>query len=72
MLPLQSPLQFKLALVILFFSLALLWFGFLGWALNIPRFSQWLQRNNRGILVFSGVILLLFAMLLLLQGYQRL
>jgi threonine/homoserine/homoserine lactone efflux protein len=72
MLPLQSPLQFKLALVILFFSLALLWFGFLGWALNIPRCSQWLQRNNRGILVFSGVILLLFAMLLLLQGYQRL
>ncbi|MDF0534398.1 LysE family translocator [Shewanella sp. A32] len=72
MLPLQSPLQFKLALVTLFFSLALLWFAFLGWALNIPRFSKWLQRNNRGILVFSGMILLLFALLLLLQGYQRL
>lgn len=72
MLPPHSPLQFKLALVVLFFSLALLWFAFLGWALNIPRLSQWLQRNHRGILAFSGVILSLFALLLLLQGYQRL
>ncbi|MFQ6371019.1 LysE family translocator [Shewanella sp. YIC-542] len=72
MLPQHSPLQFKLAVVALFFTLALMWFAFLGWALNIPRMSRWLQRNNRGILLFSGVVLLLFASLLLLQGYQRL
>ncbi|QSX32043.1 LysE family translocator [Shewanella avicenniae] len=72
MLPHQSPLGFKLALIGLFFLLALAWFGFLGWALNINRFRQQLIRRQWLILKFSGVVLLVFAALLLLQGYQRL
>ncbi|KFZ38495.1 hypothetical protein HR45_03440 [Shewanella mangrovi] len=72
MLPHDSPLAFKVALVGLFFLLALAWFGFLGWALNIGKFRQQLQQNQWLILKFSGVILLVFSLLLLLQGYQRL
>lgn len=72
MLPHASPLGFKLALIALFFLLALLWFGFLGWALNIRRFREWLNQQQALILRTSGIILLLFSVLLLFQGYQHL
>ncbi|WP_417762603.1 LysE family translocator [Shewanella sp.] len=71
MLPHASPLGFKFALILLFFTLALLWFGFLGWALNIPRFRDGLQHQQGLILRGSGAVLLIFAALLLWQGYMR-
>lgn len=72
MLPAVSPLQFKLSLVALFFVLALGWFGFLGWALNIPRLRNWLMSHERGTLYFTGAILTVFALLLVAQGVARL